>query len=254
MNTGATKDREVFRKHWLLIAPRLVWGGLVCSLVFAGGVVLGASSQPALIALVLIPPLAWTIGQALAHYQRTFTVTRDGEIICACGLVSRNQNRVSLHHAHQIHNHQSWLGQRCDFGDIQFVADDTLVHFRGVAHFTRFRQIIEARGTALLEGLSSSREASRSKPHITNGGGQMEKEITVVVPGTGDEREARDLAIKSGTTAADVLQAIGLDPARFQLQLKRGQEFESLAGADNVYGKAENGEKLFAMPRDIVVG
>jgi hypothetical protein len=82
----------------------------------------------------------------------------------------------------------------------------------------------------------------------------MEKDITVVVPGTGEAREARDLAIKPGTTATDVLQAIGLDPARFQLQLKRGEEFESLSGADNVYSKAENGEKLFAMPKDIVVG
>lgn len=82
----------------------------------------------------------------------------------------------------------------------------------------------------------------------------MEKAITVVVPGTGDEREARDLAIKPGTTATDVLQAIELDPTRFQLQLKRGEEFESLSGADNVYVKAENGEKLFAMPKDIVVG
>ena len=82
----------------------------------------------------------------------------------------------------------------------------------------------------------------------------MEKDVTVVVPGTGDQREARDLAIQPGTTATDVLQAIGLDPARFQLQLKRGEEFESLSGTDNVYGKAENGEKLFAMPKDIVVG
>ncbi|MGQ9493707.1 MAG: hypothetical protein ACUVR2_08105 [Anaerolineae bacterium] len=82
----------------------------------------------------------------------------------------------------------------------------------------------------------------------------MEKEITVVVPGTGEQREARDLAIKPGTTAADVLQAIGLDSARFQLQLKRGEEFESLSGTDNIYNKAENGEKLFAMPKDIVVG
>lgn len=82
----------------------------------------------------------------------------------------------------------------------------------------------------------------------------MEKDITVVVPGTGEEREARDLTIRPGTTAADVLSAIGLDPARFQLQLKRGEEFESLSGSDNVYGKAEQGEKLFAMPRDIVVG
>ena len=82
----------------------------------------------------------------------------------------------------------------------------------------------------------------------------MEKVITVIVPGTGGAREACDLGILPGTAARDVLQAVGLDPGRFQLQVQRGEEFESLSGADNVYGRTENGEKLFAMPRDIVVG
>ncbi|MGQ9595130.1 MAG: hypothetical protein ACUVXH_11465 [Anaerolineae bacterium] len=82
----------------------------------------------------------------------------------------------------------------------------------------------------------------------------MEKVISVIVPGTGGVREACDLAIPPGTAARDVLRELGLDPARFQLQAMRGEEFESLSGADNVYGRVENGEKLFAIPRDIVVG
>ncbi|MFQ5859207.1 MAG: hypothetical protein ACE5LU_26705 [Anaerolineae bacterium] len=82
----------------------------------------------------------------------------------------------------------------------------------------------------------------------------MEKTITLIIPGAGDEAEARDAPIGPGTTAADILRAAGKDPQNWQLQLKRGDGFVSLSGQDDVHKQVENGEKVFAVPKDIVVG
>lgn len=82
----------------------------------------------------------------------------------------------------------------------------------------------------------------------------MDKTITLVIPGAGDEAEARDAVIQPGMTASQVLQAAGKDPTRWQLQLKRGDSFLSLAGQDDLYRQVEKGEKIFAVPKDMVVG
>jgi hypothetical protein len=82
----------------------------------------------------------------------------------------------------------------------------------------------------------------------------MRKDVAVLVPGTGDEREICDLSIQPGTTAAEVLKAMELDPAKFQLQLQREGRFQSLSGSDNIYGAVETGEKLFCVPKDMTVG
>lgn len=82
----------------------------------------------------------------------------------------------------------------------------------------------------------------------------MEKTITLIIPGAGDAAEARDATIQPGMTAAQLLQAAGKDPTRWQLQLKRGEGFVSLAGQDDLYRQVENGEKVFAVPKDMVVG
>ncbi len=83
----------------------------------------------------------------------------------------------------------------------------------------------------------------------------MDKNITVVIPGAGEDAEARDAAIKSGTTATEVLRAADKDAQSWQLQLRReGGEFVSLSGRDDVYAQVKDGEKVFAVPKDIVVG
>ena len=82
----------------------------------------------------------------------------------------------------------------------------------------------------------------------------MRKDVAILVPGTGDEREICDLSIQPGTTAAEVLKAMELDPAKFQLQLQREGQFQPLSGSDNVYGAVEDGEKLHAMFAGMTVG
>ncbi len=82
----------------------------------------------------------------------------------------------------------------------------------------------------------------------------MEKQITLVIPGTGDEAEARDAPISPGTTAADLLQAANKNPQEWQLQLKRGDSFTSLSDREDVFARANDGEKIFAVPKKMVVG
>ena len=82
----------------------------------------------------------------------------------------------------------------------------------------------------------------------------MQKNVTLVIPGTGDDAEARDAQVTEGTTAADLLQAAGKNPQEWQLQVKRGEGFMSLSDRDDVYAQANDGEKLFAVPKNMVVG
>jgi hypothetical protein len=82
----------------------------------------------------------------------------------------------------------------------------------------------------------------------------MDKNITLVIPGTGDEATAHDAPIKPGTTAAELLRAAGKSPQDWGLQLRRGEGFQSLAAGDDLYGKVSEGEKVFATPQNIVVG
>ena len=82
----------------------------------------------------------------------------------------------------------------------------------------------------------------------------MDKNITVIIPGAGEEAEARDAPIRPGTTASELLRAAGKDPANWQLQLKRDDGFVSVAAQDDIYKQAAEGEKLFVVPKNIVVG
>jgi hypothetical protein len=82
----------------------------------------------------------------------------------------------------------------------------------------------------------------------------MEKRITLIIPGAGEAAEARDAPIQPGTKVADILRAAGKDPANWQLQLKRGEGFVSLGGQDDVHKQVQDGEKIYAVPKDIVVG
>lgn len=82
----------------------------------------------------------------------------------------------------------------------------------------------------------------------------MDKTINLIIPGAGDEAEARNATIQPGAKTADVLNAAGKDPGQWQLQLKRGDGFVSLGGQDDVYKQAQEGEKVFAVPSNMVVG
>lgn len=82
----------------------------------------------------------------------------------------------------------------------------------------------------------------------------MDKNITLVIPGTGDEATAHDAPIKPGATAGDLLRAAGKDPKDWQIQLRREEGFVSLKATDDLYGQVKDGEKVFAAPQNIVVG
>jgi len=68
----------------------------------------------------------------------------------------------------------------------------------------------------------------------------MEKNIAIIVAGA-QGQEIKDLAIKPGTTARDVLQTLGLD--RYVISKGDGKV---LGPRDNVYEQVEDGEKLYA--------
>lgn len=80
------------------------------------------------------------------------------------------------------------------------------------------------------------------------------KNITIVIPGADESADIHDLTLEPGTTAADALQAIGKNTNAWQLQQKGEQGFTTLAAKDDLTTKVADGEKLFAVPKDIVVG
>ena len=67
-----------------------------------------------------------------------------------------------------------------------------------------------------------------------------QKRITVVLAGTG---EFKDLAIEPGTTAQDVLNAIGHDD--YRLSSSQGAP---CSPTDNIFEIVTDGEKLYAAP------
>jgi hypothetical protein len=82
----------------------------------------------------------------------------------------------------------------------------------------------------------------------------MEKQITVIIPGAGEDAQARDASIGPGTTAADILRSANLDPERWKLELQREGGSVPLASGDDVYAQVKNTEKVFVRPADMVVG
>jgi hypothetical protein len=65
------------------------------------------------------------------------------------------------------------------------------------------------------------------------------KRLSVVVAGTG---QIRDVEIKSGTTAGDVLAELGLK----DYLLSKGPNDPFFAAAESIYDKVNDGEKIFA--------
>jgi len=82
----------------------------------------------------------------------------------------------------------------------------------------------------------------------------MEKQIPVIIPGAGEDAQARDASIGPGTTAADILRSANLDPERWKLELQREGGSVPLASGDDVYAQVKNTEKVFVRPADMVVG
>jgi hypothetical protein len=80
------------------------------------------------------------------------------------------------------------------------------------------------------------------------------KTITVVVPGNDTDQALHDLNIPEKTYAADVLTAVEKDPAHFQLQRKQGEAFETVGSTVDLHAILSDGEKIFAVPKDMVVG
>ncbi len=67
----------------------------------------------------------------------------------------------------------------------------------------------------------------------------MDKQITVIIPGAGEEAQARDASIGPGTTAADILRSANLDPDRWRLELQRDGGSVTLASGDNVHAQVK---------------
>jgi hypothetical protein len=82
----------------------------------------------------------------------------------------------------------------------------------------------------------------------------MAKNIVLVIPGAEGQAEGREAPIEPGTAAADLLRAANLDPQRWQLQLKRGDGFVSLSGQDDLHAQVQDGEKVYAVSKEMVVG
>lgn len=82
----------------------------------------------------------------------------------------------------------------------------------------------------------------------------MRKTVTLIVPGAGEEAEARDAALEPGNTAADLLRAAGKNPDDWQIQLRRGDAFTSVSSREDLFGKVEDHEKVFVVPNTMVVG
>ena len=75
------------------------------------------------------------------------------------------------------------------------------------------------------------------------------KRITIVVAGTGGEREYKDVALLRGTKVRDVLSKLGLQG--FQLTKPDGGAF---GNNDNLFDAIADGQKLIATKADVEAG
>ena len=67
----------------------------------------------------------------------------------------------------------------------------------------------------------------------------LAKRVSVVVAGTG---QIRDIEIRPGTTAGDILTQLDLK----DYLLSKGADLPFFAAGDSVYDKVNEGEKIFA--------
>ena len=82
----------------------------------------------------------------------------------------------------------------------------------------------------------------------------MKKRVTLVIPGAGEEAEARDGEIEAGDTVADVLRAADKDPSTWRAYLQRSNGDVSLNAQDDLFAAIVDGEKVFVEPASMVVG
>ena len=82
----------------------------------------------------------------------------------------------------------------------------------------------------------------------------MSYEVLLVIPGAGDETVGRRAMIEPDTTVADLLRAANLNPSEWQLEIKQGEQGVTLAGQDKLSEHVQAGEKVFAVPTDMMVG
>lgn len=82
----------------------------------------------------------------------------------------------------------------------------------------------------------------------------MTKQILLVVPGAGDESTGYPVVIEADTTVADLLNAANLNAKDYLLQVQQGEQRISLQSQDRVADHVQAGDKVFAMPSNIVVG
>lgn len=82
----------------------------------------------------------------------------------------------------------------------------------------------------------------------------MPQEILLVVPGAEGEATGHQAFIEPDTTVADLLQAANLSSDQFQLQAKHGEKLVSLSAHDRVADHVQAGDKVFAVPSNMIVG
>ena len=74
----------------------------------------------------------------------------------------------------------------------------------------------------------------------------MEKHISLLIPGQGEERQYHDMTIAPGTTVLEAIREAGVgSPNHFILEDQHGNKF--VAG-QNLYEVATEGDKFFAIP------
>ena len=74
----------------------------------------------------------------------------------------------------------------------------------------------------------------------------MEKHISLLVPGQGEEREFHDMPIHPGTTVLDAIRDTGVAaPNHFILEDEDGGKFVQ---GENLYELAREGQKFFLLP------
>jgi hypothetical protein len=80
----------------------------------------------------------------------------------------------------------------------------------------------------------------------------MEKHISLIVPGRGEEREFHDMAIAPGTTVLEAVREAGVSaPNHFILEDEYGNK---LVQGQNLYEMADEGQKFYVLPDEARVG
>jgi hypothetical protein len=75
---------------------------------------------------------------------------------------------------------------------------------------------------------------------------EVEKNISILKPGQGEEREIHDMRILPGTTVLEAIRETGVQsPSHWILEDEFGLK---LVSGQNLYEAAEEGQKFYALP------